>query len=78
MRSCRRFAVATARTSHARTLHAGTENWPAHGTRERAICEPLRRRNVVLTTSSRNVRNSVQRCCRIDGSPSQRLANRTA
>eukprot|EP00974_Lingulodinium_polyedra_P132390 11221548-Lingulodinium_polyedra.AAC.1 len=31
------------------------ENWRAHGMRERAICEPLRRRTVDSTASLRNV-----------------------
>eukprot|EP00974_Lingulodinium_polyedra_P110561 10691545-Lingulodinium_polyedra.AAC.1 len=41
----RRFAAATARNPRDRALHAQTDKWSAHGTRERATCEPQRHRN---------------------------------
>eukprot|EP00974_Lingulodinium_polyedra_P060550 5837515-Lingulodinium_polyedra.AAC.1 len=61
-RSHRRLTVATARKPHARArhaLHARTENRPAHGTRDRAICEP-RPRTVDSTASFRNVSKTLR------------------
>eukprot|EP00974_Lingulodinium_polyedra_P122711 11183910-Lingulodinium_polyedra.AAC.1 len=49
----RRFAAASACKTHARALHARTRNWPAHGTREHAMREPLQPRTVDSTASLR-------------------------
>eukprot|EP00974_Lingulodinium_polyedra_P047811 4589420-Lingulodinium_polyedra.AAC.1 len=54
-RSTQCFAVAAARASRvcARRAWAGFRS--ARGTRGRAVCEPLRRRNVASTASQRSV-----------------------
>eukprot|EP00974_Lingulodinium_polyedra_P090069 8733681-Lingulodinium_polyedra.AAC.1 len=45
-------AVAAVRALHVCALHGVPENWRARGVRERAICEPLRRRTLDSSTSS--------------------------
>eukprot|EP00974_Lingulodinium_polyedra_P074338 7204631-Lingulodinium_polyedra.AAC.1 len=46
-----------AHASHARALHAQTSSWPAHGTRESAVCEPPLRRNVATVAWRLRCRN---------------------
>eukprot|EP00974_Lingulodinium_polyedra_P023276 2247028-Lingulodinium_polyedra.AAC.1 len=54
------FVGATARKPHARALHTDTKRWRAHGARKRAICEPLRWRNIDLTAPLCNVSRTLR------------------
>eukprot|EP00974_Lingulodinium_polyedra_P077896 7540164-Lingulodinium_polyedra.AAC.1 len=53
----RRFAVATARAPHARADHAQTKHTCARNAR--ALCVPLRQRNVDSTATLRNVAHTL-------------------
>eukprot|EP00974_Lingulodinium_polyedra_P132289 11221156-Lingulodinium_polyedra.AAC.1 len=55
MRLSRPCAVAAVRKSHACAFHVRAGVQSARGVRERAVCEPLRRRNVDSTASLRRV-----------------------
>eukprot|EP00974_Lingulodinium_polyedra_P048045 4612218-Lingulodinium_polyedra.AAC.1 len=63
MWSNRLRAAAAARKSHARALHARTEKWPAHGTRQTCNLRPAGHiTETIPSNSRRDVFGNVTEC----------------